>query len=279
MEDLSRYRFQSDRPPSENNQLMSWSHRGILQTLKMQADIHQIIVGTVFPAFSSRFDAQTGAPGVRCRPVTKQDIEKAARGEGWLAPELERLNWTLEKMRPNDLVPTGDGEILVSPAKWDRAKGVKVVHADLNAAQNLQRRFWGGDEASTFRVSCDVVDMDGKRYAVPKTDSFFKVFGIGVFESTDEEGVYRWVPGRKIEKKGLRRGKLSGEDADENEWLEEARELQGKAVTLFRDPSGQIYGGRWLTAKLFWGWVERLVAARLRDRSWEPEAAVSERGK
>ncbi|SDX03501.1 hypothetical protein SAMN04489725_1353 [Alicyclobacillus hesperidum] len=279
MEDLSRYRFQSDRPPSENSQLMAWSHRRLLEILKLQADLHKLIVGTVFPAFSSRFDAQSGAPGVRCRSVKKQDIENAAQGKGWLARELQRLNWTLEWLQPNDLIPTGDGELFVTPACCDRQKGIKIVHADLNAAQNLQRRFWGGHAESLCRVTCDVVERDGRRYAVPRisnafADSFYKVFGQGVFVSTDEEDVYRWMVGEKISSRGRSRGRTSDEEAEAETWIDEAREQQGKVIALFRDASGQIHGGDWLVAKVFWGWVERLVTARLLSRMSEREAAA-----
>ncbi len=74
-EDLSRYRTREDRSRAENSQLMKWAHRAIPAQVHMQGAIYGLLVGEVGAAFSSRFHAKTGAPGVRCNIFTRKQLE------------------------------------------------------------------------------------------------------------------------------------------------------------------------------------------------------------
>nr|WP_326492686.1 type V CRISPR-associated protein Cas12b [Alicyclobacillus dauci] len=172
LEELSEYRFHNDRPPSENNQLMQWSHRGVFEELKNQADMHDVLVGTMYSAFSSRFDARTGAPGVRCRRVPARCV----RGNGseslpwWLSKFVEDYKLDRSQLRPDDLIPTRDGEFFVSPFSADEGD-LRQVHADLNAAQNLQRRLWSNFDISEIRVRCDWGEEAGEPILIPRVTS------------------------------------------------------------------------------------------------------------
>jgi len=84
-EDLSRYRFGSDRPKRENSQLMAWSHRKILDETTMQAEIYCIAVTTIGADFSSRFHAASGAPGVRCRYLRPDDFDGKNQAKQYVA--------------------------------------------------------------------------------------------------------------------------------------------------------------------------------------------------
>ncbi|WP_461395623.1 type V CRISPR-associated protein Cas12b [Deferrisoma sp.] len=288
-EDLTRYRFRTDRPRAENRQLMRWMHREVRRLAEMQAEEYGIAVAETGAAFSSRFDATTGAPGVRCRALTAEDVAQLQAGAApWLVPALEAVGIPPEEVRPGTLVPTGTGELLA----YLKAGGLGVKHADINAAQNIGRRYITGHSdpvrlavrpletrdhgtvyvnpapgkrlqgalgaAAVALVSCgdgaDGYELRGFR-TVAECARFLDVsrqaLGAGV-EDAEESG-------------GTRQ---DASDADlELDAIEEAQaERMGERTTFFRDPSGQVAGGRWLPAKEFWGRVERTVANRLADR-------------
>lgn len=114
LEELSEYQFNNDRPPSENNQLMQWSHRGVFQELINQAQVHDLLVGTMYAAFSSRFDARTGAPGIRCRRVPARCTQEhnPEPFPWWLNKFVVEHTLDACPLRADDLIPTGEGEIL-----------------------------------------------------------------------------------------------------------------------------------------------------------------------
>lgn len=261
-EDLSRYRFKSDRSPSENRQLMQWSHRELLSTVKMQADVFKMEVGTVRAEFSSRYDAQTGAPGVRCKQVGLEDEQLGEKA--WLLRKYAKEHG----VRPSDvsagqLVPVRGGEWFVSPKGYKAEDGVKCIHADINAAHNLQRRFW---RREIFRVSCNRVRLDENFAATPLWKSFTDTFGKGLFYSKDLQGeVYTYTKGAKLKGKQNTAPSLVNlsddgwEEADED-WVD----LNGsERITLFRDLSDHLANGDWVDARAFWGRVERIVGKAL----------------
>ena len=133
-EDLSRYRMRTDRPRRENSQLMKWAHRGVPAEVKMQGQLYGVHIEDTPAGFSSRYQARRNTPGIRCRVLTKADFE-----DSFLREALARDNINIDEYSAGDLVPWNGGEYFAS---LSRGGGVTRIHADINAAQNLQRRFW-----------------------------------------------------------------------------------------------------------------------------------------
>ncbi|GEO27313.1 hypothetical protein AAC03nite_30980 [Alicyclobacillus acidoterrestris] len=281
LEELSEYRFNNDRPPSENNQLMQWSHRGVFQELLNQAQVHDLLVGTMYAAFSSRFDARTGAPGIRCRRVPA----RCAREQN-----PEPFPWWLNKfvaehkldgcpLRADDLIPTGEGEFFVSPFSAEEGD-FHQIHADLNAAQNLQRRLWSDFDISQIRLRCDWGEVDGEPVLIPRltgkrtADSY----GNKVFYTNTGVTYYERERGKK-RRKAFAQEELSEEEA---ELLVEADEAREKSVVLMRDPSGIINRGDWTRQKEFWSMVnqriEGYLVKQIRSRVCLPESACENTG-
>lgn len=99
MEDLSRYKFFEGRSRRENSQLMKWCHARIYDYLKESAEVFGIVVFRTNCAFTSRFDAITGAPGIRRpEPNVNEVLDPAAKFDG--GRYLHSLNG--DKVRVND---------------------------------------------------------------------------------------------------------------------------------------------------------------------------------
>lgn len=257
LEELSEYRFNNDRPPSENNQLMQWSHRGVFEELKNQAEMHDVLIGTMYSAFSSRFDAQTGTPGVRCRRVPARCVsEDAERLPWWMHKFMEEHKLEQSELRPDDLIPTGDGEFFVSPFSSENGD-FRQIHADLNAAQNLQRRLWSDFDISEIRVRCDRGEEDGDPILIPRVTSKRAValYKNKVYITENDVTYY-------ARERGKKRGKAIQQDdmsEEEMELLHEADEAREKSVVLFRDPSGIINRGLWTSQKVFWSMLNKRI--------------------
>ena len=180
-ENLARYLFKVDRPRRENSRLMSWSHRSILDEAKIQAQTYGMTIETTMAGFSSRYLASSGAPGVRCRYLTADDFEEGLPRQ-YVVNELEWMlgntknkelidiqNALKEKVQPGVLVPWSGGELFATLrtettkiGRRSSGKRAHIIHADLNAAQNLQRRFWSRC-GEAFRISCKTDTRDGDR--------------------------------------------------------------------------------------------------------------------
>lgn len=289
-EDLSRYRFRTDRPRGENSQLMKWGHRAIAPLVAMQGDIFGIRIGNVGAEFTSRFHASTGAPGVRAKQVRESDLDEiwfarailrdmVNRGRlseiemkeilGMSAPE--RKSRILEYVRPGEIVAWAGGELFVT---LGGEKGTIRVHADINAAQNIQRRFWTryGDPV---RLSCVGVDTDGTpgaEFFVPTSigKRIERTLGYGRLVP-DADGVsFRWTPLSKKAWTSLVGAKREDEDEDNDdaedlgEELEALGSLTNERVTFFRDPSGTFFpSDRWIPSERFWVTVHARIGKAL----------------
>ena len=174
-EDLSRYRMRTDRPRRENSQLMQWAHRSVPDMVGMQGEVYgiqdrrdagsarRVTRSQRLPAaycletsaaFSSRYRAATMTPGIRCHPLRQQDLEDQGFLDLIPPPNGKnvRANRPDRVCRPGDLVPLGGGEVLVC---LDGSRLARI-HADINAAQNLQRRFWT-QHGDAYRLPCSRV--------------------------------------------------------------------------------------------------------------------------
>ncbi len=159
-EDLARYRMRTDRPRRENSQLMRWAHRAVLEEVTMQGQLYGLHATDVSAAFSSRYHAATATPGLRCHALTQRDLDDPFMRELLLreTPELD-----LTQAWPGQLIPLAGGEIFVAPTTNG---GLSKLHADLNAAQNLQHRFWSR-HGEPFRLTARRVMIKGQPGWVP----------------------------------------------------------------------------------------------------------------
>ncbi|MGV8080548.1 MAG: type V CRISPR-associated protein Cas12b [Syntrophales bacterium] len=262
-EDLTRYRMKTDRPRRENSQLMVWSHRNITDAVNMQGALYGVNVIETNAAFSSRYSASTHTPGIRCHPLTNTDLSNVFLRQ---AAERENPGIVWADMKAGRLVPLAGGEIFVCLSD----NGLQRIHADINAAQNLQRRLWTRHR-DTIRIPCRRVTVNGDGRWVPR--SFGKrlmgaMGGYGWLVPTGHDsGSCRW---QKLSKKeGVLLGAEAASEEDpgtELDMLADAvMEESGDVVVFFRDPSGIVLPDQlWYPAKTFWSIVKSRTAAAIK---------------
>jgi hypothetical protein len=272
-EDLAMYRFRTDRPRRENSQLMRWSHRAIVDEVKQQSAIYGIHIETTGAGFSSKFYAKNGCPGVRARKLTKADIEYINANEH-VKERLEKDGFGNGELKEGAFVPWAGGEFF---AGFSEKEKLEIIHADINAAQNLQRRFWTRF-ADTFRVPVKQIDGDGAQWM---SQSYGERLKGGLSFMTHSDGMVIF----KKDGDGFKAANLVGKkpkaDAAEeagglDEFAEqlmdlgvdlENEEAKGKAV-LFRDASGLIgRSDRFYNSKEFWGRVHGRISKALTERN------------
>ncbi len=285
-EDLARYRFRIDRPRRENSQLMKWNHREIIAEATMQAELYGMVVKTTSAGFTSRYLASSGAPGVRCRCLTEDDLENGLP-KPYVVSELE---WMLgntknkdfdelqsalkDRVRPGMLVPWSGGELFATLNADREEKKVHIIHADLNAAINLQRRFWGRC-GEAFRISCRKTSEEGmgvyELAEAPKARLLgalqqlehgaapFHLVPVGIGKFQGERYEMKPAGGKKIKLK------LGGEETEtEDDEIADAiadwEAVSGRGETFFRDPSGILFPSRhWIPSKQYWSIVKQRV--------------------
>lgn len=275
-EDLARYRFRTDRPRRENSQLMRWSHRELIKTVAMQAEIYGITAETIGAGFTSRFHSATGAPGFRMRRITKADVE-SPRMSKLISEVAERLKCPPGVIVPGVRLPWEGGEEFCT---LNGEHEPICVHADVNAAQNLQRRFWTRHR-DAFRISALEVH-DGTQTAWYPDRLGSRLQGALVeLVGGSGHGRLRLSPDgdgfelQRCQKSEWQRATgqqatTSDEEAldDVGEIIENALEVEesalergGKAV-FFRDSSGLVLrSDRWYESKEFWSRVSRTLAS------------------
>lgn len=273
-EDLSRYRTRTDRPRRENSQLMKWAHRAVPLEVGMQGELYGQNCLTTGAAFSSRFSATTMTPGIRCHPLTQKNLEDVGFRD-MLLRENDRLDLTA--LRPGDLVPMGGGEIFAFLGE----SGLRTIHADVNAAQNLQRRYWTR-HGEAFRVPARRVTSGGQDSWVPTRLGKRLQGALGgpgrLVPTGHDSGSCRWEKLTPAAWRKLAGGDVTGDevgaDPDIEELLgleEEALERSGEVAVFFRDPSGAVLpSGLWYPSLSFWSIVRAKTAAQLKRKVVEP---------
>ncbi len=258
-EDLSRYRMKTDRPRRENSQLMRWAHRQIPKEVQLQAELYGIHICYTDAAFSSRVHAATMAPGVRCHPLKAVDLENS-----WFRQIVEHenpsINWPT--LTSGDIIPLSGGELFVCLGNG----GMVQINADINAAQNLQRRFWER-HGTPIRIPCRHIKANGEDRWMPRNigKRLKGSMGLGWLVPTgDASGSCRW---EKLTPKQWRKyGGTQNEDTismpdelvDTEEFDEETLlETTGEVIVFFRDTSGAVLPRwYWYPSKHFWGVVK-----------------------
>ncbi len=252
-EDLARYRFRTDRPRHENGMLMRWAHRALFEETARQAGLFGIAVGKVGAGFTSRFHARSGSPGFRCLSVTKDVMDKA-----WFKKKIEDEELDMAQIKIGSVIPWDGGEIFCT---LDESGKPILVHADINAAQNLQRRFWMNYEEQ-FRVVCAAGGR--KDLLIPITGERNKIY----FKGKLLESIKHGSPGICQIISGSKRGAggkvYEDGNLDSMENLgymhEEDEAVIGKRTIYFRDPSGlMLTESRWYESKVFWGQIKQKI--------------------
>lgn len=272
-ENLSQYRSHMDRSTKENSTLMKWAHRSIPKYVSMQAEPYGIQVGDVRAEYSSRFHAKTGTPGIRCKMVKGQELQgkRFENLQKRLVNEQFLTEEQVKQLRPGDIIPDDSGELFMTLSDGSGDKEVVFLQADINAAQNLQKRFWQRYN-ELFKVSCRVLIRGEEEYLVPKTKSVQAKLGKGLFvKKTDTviKDVYVWDSQAKLKGKTTFTEESESPEQleDFQEIIEEAEEAKGTYRTLFRDPSGVFFPEFvWNTQKDFWSEVKRRLYGKLRER-------------
>jgi hypothetical protein len=179
----------------------------------------------------------------------------------------------LDECHPGNLVPWLGGEIF---ACVDSDGKLARIHADINAAQNLQRRFWTR-YAEPFRIPCNLVREEDQEYWVPRNLGkrlHGAMEGAGLLVPTGHDsGSCRWeaVTKQRYRKLGGGTGGDEGGSADLNieelEALAEAAiERSGQYETFFRDPSGHVLPHElWYSSKTFWSIVKAKTRKALKS--------------
>jgi hypothetical protein len=285
-ENLARYRFRTDRSRWENSQLMRWSHREIYREGEMQAQTYGIRVIDTAAGFSSRYHAKTGAPGLRVRRVTQQDLDDE-RTKLQILEAMGSLPGASGELRPGDLVPWQGGPDFVTLAPGSHS--LVVIHADINAAQNLQRRLWMR-HTDAYRMTATKFDVAGQETWLPnplgsRLQGALMELGAAsgcarLIAPPDADG-YIVDPVRKADwRRAVGAGAEPEDEADKR--IDESSDADildelGTAVrtrtaeTFFRDPSGIVLpADRWYPAKVFWSKVQARITPLLRAPSEDP---------
>ncbi len=252
-EDLARYRFRTDRPRHENGMLMQWAHRALFEETARQAGLFGILVGKVGAGFTSRFHARFGSPGFRCLSVTKDVVDKP-----WFKKKIEDSELNTAQIKIGSVIPWDGGEIFCT---LDETGKPILVHADINAAQNLQRRFWMNYE-EYFRVVC--VAGEHKDLFVPIIGPRNKIYFNGKLLQSIKPGTTGICQIISGSKRGAT-GKVNQHDGldsmeDLGHMHEEDEAAIGKRTIYFRDPSGlMLTESRWYESKVFWGQTKQKI--------------------
>ena len=286
LEDLGRYRFQTDRPRRENSQLMRWAHREINKQVKEQASVYGIAFAETPAAFSSRFDAINRAPGIRCEVLTKERIlELQQEPPSRFRAELEDLGIDVGALLPGDLVPRAGGEMFASIGTDGRAR---VRHADINAAQNLALRAIEAHQMP-IRLPCSPVGdrfvssklgvrngtaLGGTR-AVLESRAGGEAYSLTGISTDRQVAKLLGVAPADLDDAADDSAAVS-EDDDQAVFesaIQAATDTARKRETFFRDPSQRLGRGAWMPAKAFWGRTRKDVTRALRetrDRAGRP---------
>lgn len=173
IERLEGYRPDDKRMRRENRGLMSWAAGAIRKHLTEGCELYGLRLEEVSPAYTSRQDSRTGAPGLRCNDVPMAEL---TREGGWLAKQIAAAERAAndgkasarqhllaemagaarrgEITSPNVRLIAQGGQIFVSADPASPA--ASGCHADMNAAANiglvaLMDPDWS---ASWWRVPC-----------------------------------------------------------------------------------------------------------------------------
>ncbi len=263
IESLSNYRPDQLQTRRENRQLMQWSSSKVQKHLAEACQLSGLHLREVPPAYTSRQDSRTGAPGLRCTDVSLADF---LRDGGYSAREAERVRvkkpgerkageqllldtydhwvkaavgWSTEQKQRRSVRLVREGADLFVSAN-PASPATKGLQADLNAAANIGLKAlldpdW---EGSWWLVPC----VRGTNAPKPET-----VKGCPLFNDVKQLAP---PPAAAAAKKG---------------------KAEREFVNLWRDPAANaLTTGVWVESTAYWSGVQRRVAEILRAHNGLP---------
>jgi hypothetical protein len=258
-EDRPHFKTKADTVGQEK--LLIWAHRHLPRVVKMQGEVYGIKVCDIGGAFTSCYHGATNIPGIRCHPLTPDDLASESLKQT-VTRDTPTIDW--KNLKAGDLVPVPDGELFVC-----LSKGFTSIHAGINSAQSLHRRFWTR-YADPFWLVCNPVKLNGQEGWLPKIASKRLLGGLGgygwLIPCGDNSAPCRW------EALTYKQWKMLGGDVVEGEHaaipgFDEIDYIEASSVTVyFRDPSGKVLpGGSWYPAKTFWDIVKAKTVESLKS--------------
>lgn len=250
IENLTNYRPDQLQTRRENRQLMQWSSAKVRDKLREACELNGLVVWEISPAWTSRQDSRTGAPGLRCSDVSIRKFLNSPRWQKQVAtakkkmqkPEertprhaclvelyeqAEKLSRISHKNIPPLRVPIDGGEIFMSADAQSPVFG--GLNADYNAAANI-----------AIRAVAD----------------------------PDWPGAWWYIPVQVSNGKAKKESVQGSACIDTDKPLSDEK-LQGKTsvVNVWRDPSIMPIheNDSWRVTKDYWRAVEQRVVDRLRD--------------
>lgn len=269
-EDLSRYKFSSDRPKNENAGLARWSHRQILKFAQHIGGLFGMPIATVPAAYSSRFCSRCGAPG--CRAVRfdptwlKQDWMKRIRasnqpGDKFMKAVANKVQAQLDKNanafchEENWLWVLRDGGTHFVCSNRKCKVHNLPINADENAAANIGLWFLRGIEDFKTKIDSKGKVLNPLRHLV-----------IGQFQqSQDEFNRSCWclaTEAAQSTEKPIRRINTVRTNEEDIDTTDDTDEQESSGVRwVFRDPSGNSFASDcWYEAKDFWNRLKQFSA-------------------
>jgi IS605 OrfB family transposase len=277
IENLTNYRPEDKRTRRENRQLMNWSSAKVKKYLAEACQLHGLHLREVTAAYTSRQDARTGAPGIRCEDVPVCDFLKAG---GLWHREIQRARAHLDQGTAP--VSAYDRLILDLAARWD-----KTPESEWKKARPLRLPRRGGEVFVSTRMA-PYVDNNG-RIRFPFTQADLNAaanIGLRALLDPDWEGRWWYVPCLPapscIPLEDRTRGSAAvesghplptaGQDGQKSTSPSKARAgrrrrtegQERRAVNLWRDPAGDsLLSSPWLGTKEYWDNVTITVISQI----------------
>lgn len=271
-EDLSRYRFTSDRPKSENSKLMKWSHREIISETKRQAAIYGIeVYDSTDAVYTSKFYFKNDAPGIRADRLSKNDFYDGKVKDNVFKNLPDEMKKYSDKLVVGSIVPSEIGSIFVT---LDENKNLIMMNADMNAACNLQKRFWS---RHTHLIKLDTTNVDG-RLELKQRNKTSEMDTADILELEDniqnqQENMGKRMAGKYLYHFGNAKVILQTDEHNSNHFrcVEKEKGMKSpmvgseKRYSLMRDPSGIFFGDSdcWIGYQEFWQEVNKQIIKKL----------------
>lgn len=282
-ENLEHYKPEDSRLRRENRQLMDWAARNVRKYIVEGCQLHGLHFVEVPPAYTSRQDSRTGAPGIRCEDVSGQVLKEAARraadetqtdGRPADKPrtrfERDVRRWAHAirhakdkvhqgKARPRDQVLATLGEQLPrlphGPALIRLPRNGGEIFVSLNPGSPLANGIQADLNAAANIGLKALTDPDWKGAW------WFVLVNPATGEVVKEkiQGSAVWDQQSQVPLPAL------SDDASRS-----AAKGKKTGVYAFRSPDSSL--DAWTTTRDYWTEIERLIAERLRSKPTQPES-------
>jgi len=267
IENLTNYRPEDKRTRRENRQLMNWSSAKVKKYLAEACQLHGLHLREVPAAYTSRQDARTGAPGIRCEDVPVPEFLKPG---GFWHREMLRARAHLDQGAA--AVSVYDQMLLDLAARWE-----KRPEAEWKMTRPLRLPRRGGEVFVSTRMEPYVGSEGRIRFPFAQADlNAAGNIGLRALLDPDWSGRWWYVPclpapshipleDRTRGSAAIEPGRTLPTDAGQASQTSAAptRARSGRrrragaqerrAVNLWRDPAPEsLIGSTWHATKEYW---------------------------